>query len=48
MLNVTPFAGCTAPTTPITVAVSVVVPPKVGLLDAVTPIVGICFASVKV
>jgi len=42
MRKLTAPAGCTAFTTPVIVAVSVVCPPKVGLLDAARLINGIC------
>ena len=48
IVQLTPPVGCKAPDTPVTFVVSVVVPPRTGLLEAVTPITGSCLARVRV
>ena len=40
--------GCIAPEIPVTVAVNVVVPPRVGLAEATKVIIGVCWANVTV
>ena len=48
MDQLTTPVGCVAGTaTPEIVVVRVVVPPRVGLLEAVTPIIGDCWARVS-
>ena len=48
IVQLTAPVGCTAPATPVTVVVRVVVPPSVGLLEEATTIAGSCWASVEV
>jgi len=48
MVVATAPVGITALTTPTTVVVSVVVPPRVGFEEATSEIAGVCLASVRV
>jgi hypothetical protein len=48
ILQLTTPLGCAAPLTPVMIALKVVVPLMEGLFEALTLIVGVCSARVKV
>ena len=48
IVQLTPLLGCVAPTTPVTVLVKVMVPPRTGLDEVASVIAGGCLVRVKV